>query len=90
MDQGGMTSCQYMPGMQRGHTTMSMSACHQLQCRRHAGPAARIITVHVGALVPQSVVFQTFGVSLQARPATGSPVRPRGPPLYIRYTRLLI
>ncbi len=86
-------ACQMMPALQvSGHMSRGgrhgMGACHKLQCHHRLGP--RTVNAHWVPPVMASVmaVFLPFEPTL--RSASRAPQGIRGPPLYLRLSRLLI
>ncbi|MHB8252680.1 MAG: hypothetical protein ACYDEV_03055 [Acidiferrobacter sp.] len=86
---GNMASCRFMPGMERGHSGLSMQACHRLQCQRHMGPTGKVAAhLNIPAAFVTSIPFPLAAPQTHFRVVFRA--RPRSPPLYTRYSRLLI
>ncbi len=86
-------ACRMMPAiLVSGHLSQGgghgMAACHNLQCHHRFGPR----TVHARLFPPVTVSVRRVSLSSVSatRCATYLPPGARGPPLYLRLSRLLI
>lgn len=86
-------ACRMMPQVRvSGHMSRGgrhgMAACHNLQCHHRFGPR----TVHARQAPPVTLSVRTVSLSSVSamRCATYTPPGARGPPLYLRLSRLLI
>lgn len=86
-------ACRMMPALHvAGHMSLGsgrgMGACHELQCHHRLGP--RAVTAHSAPSAMPSFVILSFSPVF----TRGCPFAPasgiRGPPLYLRLSRLLI